>query len=435
MSKLKAGFGRADITPPDGLYIQGYYNERKGSGVLDRLTASCIAFSDGEKTVVAISMDLIGINQERGDAMRRIIAERTGLPFEAVFYACTHIHTGPCIYNNLYTCDPEYNSVMFRNVADAAKSAIDDLTEASVYAARGEVKDIAFIRRFRMKDGSTQTNPGFNNPNIDSPISTPDEMLQTVKIVRRGKDTIYIVNFQVHPDVIGGTMYSSDYPGFVRRTIEGGMPGVKCVYFNGAQGDTNHINVNDREHCTKGYEHSRHMGLTIAGEAMKLFVYAEPVDGDKVDYIQNDITVPSNRAPSDAIPLAEKYVAAHEAGRTEEIPYSGMEYTTVVAEAYRILRLKDGPDSFTLHLNSIRFGNVALSGIPGEPFTDIGRGIKNGSPFAYTLVCCCSNGYQAYYPMQSAFDEGGYEARSSSFCAGIAETLIDESVKALKEIY
>lgn len=438
MSNLKVGFGRADITPPNGLFIQGYYEERRGTGVLDRLTASCIAFSDGEKTAVAISMDLIGINQERGDAMRKIIAERTGLPMEAVFFACTHTHTGPAVYDGLFRCDPDYNSIMFRSVADAVNEAIADLTPASVFAARGTVKDIAFIRRFRMKDGRTQTNPGFDDPNVDSPISTPDEMLQTVKILREGKDTVFIVNFQVHPDVIGGTLYSADFPGFVRRTIEGGMPGVKCVYFNGPQGDTNHINFMDPHHCTRdnfhSYEHSRHMGLTIAGEAMKLFVYAKPVDGDRVDYIQHDISVPSNRASADAIPLAQQYVTWHETGKSREIPYHGMEYTTVVAEAYRILSLKDGPDSFTLHLNAVRFGNIAFSGIPGEPFTDIGRGIKEGSPFAYTLVCCCANGCEAYFPMQSAFDEGGYEARSSSFCAGIGETLIDESLNALNRI-
>ena len=30
MGKLKVGFGRTDITPPDGLYVQGYYTERRG---------------------------------------------------------------------------------------------------------------------------------------------------------------------------------------------------------------------------------------------------------------------------------------------------------------------------------------------------------------------------------------------------------------------
>ena len=33
--------------------------------------------------------------------------------------------------------------------------------------------------------------------------------------------------------------------------------------------------------------------------------------------------------------------------------------------------------------------------------------------------------------MKDAYDEGGYEARSSKFKTGIAETLIEESVKLL----
>ena len=437
MGKLKVGFGRADITPPDGLYVQGYYTERRGDGFLDRLTGSCIAFSDGEKTAVVFSLDLVGISQVVADELRRVVAERNSLPMEAVYFACTHTHTGPVVSRGgRYPNDEEYNSVMFRCLADAAKEALADLTEAEVYAARSKVEGISFVRRFRMKNGKTQTNPGIGNPEIEGPIGTPDEQLQLVRIVRGDKDEIVLINFQVHPDVIGGCKYSADYPGFVRRGFEGAVPGVKCVFFNGAQGDTNHINVNaPKERTGTGYSHSRHMGLSIVGEALKIYTYAEKVEGDKVDYVQHDIVVPSHRGAPEQLPLAHKYVEAHKAGRKEEIPYDGMEYVTVVAEASRMVRLENGPDSFTLHLNAVRFGDIAFSGIPGEPFTDIGRGIKEGSPFYMTFVNCAANGYQAYFPMKSAFDEGGYEARSSSFCAGIAETLIDESVKMLKELH
>jgi hypothetical protein len=39
-----------------------------------------------------------------------------------------------------------------------------------------------------------------------------------------------------------------------------------------------------------------------------------------------------------------------------------------------------------------------------------------------------------YFPMQSAYDEGGYEARSSSFKAGVAERIIEGAKELLKEI-
>ena len=118
----------------------------------------------------------------------------------------------------------------------------------------------------------------------------------------------------------------------------------------------------------------------------------------------------------------------------KEIPYKGMQLTTVVAEALRILRLRNGPEGFDLPLTAISVGPAVLVGIPGEPFTGIGRGIKEGSPFDITLPCCCANGYEGYFPMQDAYDEGGYEARSSNFAAGVAEKLIQTGVDLTKKV-
>jgi len=436
-AELKAGFARADITPPLGVYIQGYYEARYGSGILDRLTASCAAFSDGEKTAVVITLDLIGMSMARGNELRSVVAEKTGLPFNAVFFACTHTHTGPKV-NHFADGghDKAYNSILYRKCADIAAEAIADLSPAEMYLNRGKAENLSFIRRFRMKDGSTRTNPGIGNPDIDCPISQPDDELQLMRIVREGRDDIVIINFQCHADTIGGDKYSSDWPGFVRRSFEGAVPGTKCLFFNGAEGDTNHYNVFAPAYRTaKGYKHAQHMGLSVAGEAMKLYTYAEKSEGTKVDFAQVDIEVPSNRGKPEDISTAEKYIALHEAGKHSEIPYSGMEYTTVIAEAYRIKRLENGPDSFMLNLNAVRVGNAAFLGVPGEPFTDIGLEIKEKSPFKMTIVCSDANGDDAYYPSKAAYAEGGYEARSSEFAAGVAEMITDNSIEMLNSIY
>jgi len=434
MSELKIGFGRINLDAPTGIHISGYYSNRRAQGALDDLTASVLAVSDGENTALVYTFDQIGIAQTTGDEMRRIISERTGVPFEAVFYACTHTHTAPEISKGLYDNDPDYNSILFRRLADSANEALADMSPAEVFTARGTVDKIAFIRRFRMKDGSTRTNPGYANPDIDHPIGTPDFTVQLVKITREGKDDIAVINYQVHPDVIGGCKYSADWPGFVRRSFEGAVPGTKCLFFNGTQGDTNHSDYIGGKR-NRGYHHAQHMGLCIAGEAMKLYTYADKADGDKVGFIASDLEVPLKITKPEDLPQAEKYIELHESGRREEIPFEGMEYTTVIAEAYRLIRLKNGPTSLKLHINSVRFGDVAITGIPGEPFTAIGRGIKEGSPFGMTIVCCCSNGYEGYFPTTDALTEGGYEARSSQYMPGIAESLIEASIENLKKIY
>ena len=52
--------------------------------------------------------------------------------------------------------------------------------------------------------------------------------------------------------------------------------------------------------------------------------------------------------------LAHKYKELHESGHDEEIPYTAMELTTVVAEALRICRLENGPETFYFILPECR---------------------------------------------------------------------------------
>ena len=99
-----------------------------------------------------------------------------------------------------------------------------------------------------------------------------------------------------------------------------------------------------------------------------------------------------------------------------------------------MVRLENGPDAFQMPISGISIGNVALVGLPGEPFTGIGRGLKEAEGWDLVLPTCSTNAYEGYFPMQEAYDEGGYEAGSSNFKAGVAELLIDEGKKLLNEL-
>ncbi len=435
MNEFKAGFARLDITPPLGTNISGYYSQRIADGVLDNLYASALAVSDGMNTAVILSLDIIGINKKRMDDYRKSIADKNSLPFESIFISCTHTHTGPEMGEGLYPEDIPYINYLERKLCDAAALALADLKPGTASIGRSVAPGISFIRRFRMKDGSIRTNPGIKNPDILEPIGTPDEIVQFVRINREDADEILLVNFQVHPDVIGGTKFSADYPKFVRDTLETALDNVKCIYINGAQGDTNHIDhLGVTGIALSGYKNSELMGKTIAGAVLQAYMKKLPVKSTPVRFGQKNIDVPSNRGDKSQIPEAERIIALHESGRDDQIPYSGMELVTVVAEAYRIKMLENGPDSFTLPLVAIRFGDVSISGVPGEPFTDIGRGIKENSPFKMTLISCCANGCEGYFPLKSAYDEGGYEARSSPFKSGVAEAIIEGSADLLKSL-
>ena len=125
------------------------------------------------------------------------------------------------------------------------------------------------------------------------------------------------------------------------------------------------------------------------------------------------------------LPKAREYDSLHRAGRDAEIPFTGMALTTVVAEAGRMVLLADGPASFDLPLSAVSIGDsVVFAGIPGEPFSDIGRAIRERSPFAMTVCTCLTNGSCGYFPVESAYAEGGYEARSSVFASSVAADIV-----------
>lgn len=99
-----------------------------------------------------------------------------------------------------------------------------------------------------------------------------------------------------------------------------------------------------------------------------------------------------------------------------------------------MLQLEHGPESFKLCVTALTLGRVALVGIPGEPFSAIGRTLKAAPGWDLVMPCCCTNGYDAYFPSMDAFQEGGYEARSSMFKSGIGEAIGDAGLALLASV-
>lgn len=116
------------------------------------------------------------------------------------------------------------------------------------------------------------------------------------------------------------------------------------------------------------------------------------------------------------------------------MPYIGIQLTTKVSAALRMLRLEHGPEAFPMLLNSIAIGNVALMGIPCQPFNATGCSIKELARLDLVIPCSQTNGAEGYYPMQDVYDEGEYEAVSSPFKAGVAEFVVNEAKQLLNSL-
>ncbi len=446
MKQLIVGFAEVQITPPLGVFLDGYFQDRFADGVLDELYMQATAFSIGGKLCVLVTADLIGIYRENIELLRKSVARATGMDACSIFITCSHTHTGPAVLKNeKHAGDSAYFAFFSERLSDVIKRAIADCKPAKLGYAVGNAPRIAFIRRFRMKNGSVRTNPGVNNPEIVSPIGEADERVSVIRIDRKGVETIVIANFGVHPDVVGGTKLSADYPGFFRRTLRAALGDVKCAFINGAQGDINHVNVfprpgdgngmfRDFDDVDRGYAHARHMGNVIAAGVLQVYEKVQYIDVDSISCAEKLVHVPANRPKASELPLAHRYHELHLAGRDDEIPFSGMELTTEVARAGRIVALENGPDFFEIPVTALRIGRIVLIGFGGEPFGDIGRAVRENPSYEWTIPCAITNGYEGYFPTMNAYTEGGYEAASSNFAAGVAEILMDEGKKLANSI-
>jgi hypothetical protein len=213
---------------------------------------------------------------------------------------------------------------------------------------------------------------------------------------------------------------------------------VDAVFINGAQGDTNHLHPRTEpgKAIPAGYEMAKHMGRTVAGAALSVWGTCVPAKTGRVQAAVRRVKALVNKGKLEEIPTAEKYVELHLTKRGHEIPGVGMEQVANIAAAYRMLELKNSPDEVDVPVSVVTVGDsLAFGGFPGEPFTWMGSELKRRSPFAMTIPACCVNGQRGYFPIMSAYTDGGYENATSRFKAGTAERLVDGALEQLERFH
>ena len=451
MTQFQTGYATVNINPPLGISIHGYFVPRYAKGFLDDLTASALVLALGDKKIVLVSADICLMVNPVTDLILDKIAEKTGLDRDNIFISSTHTHTGPHLAApGVFEADLDqimtYRSFFVNRIADAVSLALNDLRPTKMGYITGYAPDrMAYIRLYKMKDGSTQTCPPVNDPNIDHPIGTLDQRVNVLRFDREGADSLVLVNYGLHADTVNGEMISSDWPGWMRRTLEKALDGTKCIFFNGAEGDVGSTNVhptggdmNDTEisfdNEMKSPGMARFIGRAIAGTVLQVYDKVNYADVDTIEIMKKTVALPMNIPTPDQLPLAREYKKHHDMGRDDLIPYTGMELTTVVAEAYRICRMENAPAESHVEITGVRIGDAVMIGIPGEPFTEIGVRIKESDKLPLIMPCALVNGNAGYFPSKDAYAAGGYESRSSNYKYTVSDSLVEAAHELIDEL-
>ena len=435
---MQAGFCSLRMQPPLGLRIPGYYTVRLAEGTADPLHLRATAFACGDQKAVIFNCECIGLNMAAYEIIKKKVAEACDIDPESVYINCIHSHTAFIVV----PAGPEMDDMdihlltIYQQFADCAKLAFQDLKPATILSAIGECKDIAFVRRYRMKDGTVRTNPPFGDENVVAPIGKPDDHVRLVRIQREGAKEILIVHFGNHADMIGGKLYTPDWPGYLvgilNRVLE---DKVDTMFLLGCEGDLNHRNFYNPMLAYKGVENAKYAARIVAGAVLRVYDRAVPSATNCLRFAHTYVKVGKNIWDPERLPEVEDLVQIYrEKGEfaPELNKYPGLHYR----EALRIKANLARPEFFNLRVSGIRVGDIAFVGLPGEPFASIGLDIVEKSTMPMTVVTAITNGYEGYYPDAAAFAEPGYsyEKSTSPFAPDCAEKLIGGAMEVLQQL-
>lgn len=433
---LSVGFGVSDITPIRPTPMAGYYGVRYSTATHDPLWAKATVLDDGKTKVAIIALDLISTNPWMVRETRKIIEQKLHIPASNVMISATHSHTGPMLYEpderllgrfgNQTDEAKQYMIGLPERIAQSALDAQASLKPRSVSYAIGQEQQLAFNRRFFMKDGSVGWNPGKLNPNIVREAGPTDDALPFVAFYEEpGKLAGLLSSFAIHLDTVGGTQWSADMPFTIQESLSKVFPEAHLQYATGTCGDINHIDVRSGNR-QGGHQEAARIGTRLAAGILRSWNSLEPVSSTRLAASHEIVRVPVQSHSSERSDWAKGILS--KVNDKQLPPFMEM------VEAYRIADVEAHPDGFLdAEVQVISLGRqVAWVSLPGEIFVQLGLAIKDASPFAVTSIHELANGSIGYVPTRQAYSQGNYEVISARCGQGSGEMMVDSAIAQLR---
>ncbi|MFO0907348.1 MAG: hypothetical protein U0794_03125 [Isosphaeraceae bacterium] len=341
-AEIQVGAAVRNITPSPLLPVSGGMGiprpakEKKGE-----LTARAMVVRKGDTTIAIVGLDLLGFPSVLGERVR---AKVERIPGKNILIGSSHTHSAPDCYafpdgKGGHTGDLAYMDRVCTEAAAAVNEAIDRLAPATLRIATGEAKGkIAY--------------------NYYAPDLYDRRMSVIQAIGRDGKTLATLVNYAIHPEVLGNEVgiLSPDLIGPLCDTLESKAGGV-ALFMNGAQGGM--ITADNREldrpsDAQRGYWHDGRrwdeclrIGRLMADEALRI-VKDAPVQADPTLYCDAiDVRFP---VESD--------------GMWAVIQHSPLKYP------------RNDDRSINARVNLVNLGNAQILTIPGEALPNIGFYLK-----------------------------------------------------------
>ena len=444
---LKAGAGRADITPAMGIQLAGDIGRhRPTEEIRDHIFANALVLECGRERFCLISADLLAATNEWADHIRRKAAKLCGTSADRVVFHVVQNHATPTIghcftqnkrslmppeYPWLNGGDDRYNEPCVKACLAAVDKAVSNLEPVTLKVGRGMDGRVAFNRRHVMRDGTARSHIVACDPELLHVEGPADPEVGVATFVNSaGKTIAALLHHTCHP-----------CHGYPHRYVIGDWPGAwgelmrqregsQCVplVINGCCGNIHHCNHIDP---VVNYNTDYHdMAAKLMETTVRVLGQMKPVENPVFGFASEKVALPLRKLTAKVIREAQDLLNRHPEPQWGDASKTSVYWDWVYAVT--ILDLKKTQDrSMTqdYEIQALRIGDLAVLTVMGEPFVEVQLAIKLASPVKYTFVAHLCNGYAGYVPTRRAFKGGGYETKT---CNGSkwAESALERIEKA-----
>jgi hypothetical protein len=398
-AEIQVGAAKRVITPDPLLPVSGGMGaprpakEKRGD-----LTARAVVFRKGDVSVAVVSLDLLGFPSVLGDRVR---AKVSRIPPENILIGSTHTHSAPDCYafpdgKGGHTGDLAYMDLVCDRAAEAVNEAIDRLQPASIKVATGEAKGkIAY--------------------NYYAPDLYDRRMSVIQALGRDGKAVATLVNYAIHPEVLGNEIgiLSPDLIGPLCDEVESRVGGM-ALFMNGAQGGmitADNRNLDQLRDPLRAYwddartwDECLRIGHLMASEALRIV-------GDATLQEDPALTCDSIRV---RFPVESDAMWA-------VVTLSPLKYP------------HDDDRSVHARVNLVNLGDAQILTVPGEALPNIGFYLKRKMRGKHNLLFGLTNDAFGYILTKvdfRSFPRYDYVSRTS-LGEMTGEILIEESLKLI----
>ena len=397
-----------------------------GTSLADPLMLTCTAVWDGKTAVLLMSADLRSMTNTTAERSAQIIEKQFGIPKENIIINCTHTHSAPQ-GGEAGDNGSRWLSNYYKQLPIIVEKALRDLDVVEgTYTGKGYTKNLCFVRRYLMPDGTYKTNPG--SQTVVAHETEADPELRTIRIDRKNKKDILMVNYQTHyVGGIGAGKVSADFVGPFRVSAEKEFD-CHFVYHQGAGANINFFSSIPGERIYNSYTEAADAFVATTKAAL---AKEEVIEVGEIKVVSRDLTVTVQKDPMERVEAAQKVMAGSD--QTELSTLAAQYGFESWRAANSTLNRYSKGETEEMPLTAISFGEIAFATAPIEMFDTNGKEVRDGSPFKTTFICSLTNGAMGYVPSAYAFPHGTYEVLACAYVPGTGEQISGELVKMLNE--